>query len=117
MIITMLAMVFGSGVIFGSYFSTHVPEDYREKISQERYERIIEYVDGQTDLYGDLCAEARGCQFYYDPNDPDKENESCTDEEADKRGSASLLIEAHYEGVKCSSESIRWMIEAELEPE
>lgn len=59
-------------------------------------------MNSTTRYYGDLCAEARQCDEY--DKDP---NGYCTDKAADKRGSDTLLIENHWEGVKCAADFIR----------
>lgn len=65
-------------------------------------EEVIRCLNASTDLYGDLCAEARHCDEY--DKDP---NGYCTDKAADKRGSDTLLIENHWLGVKCATDFIR----------
>ena len=100
--ITIFAIFFSAGVIFGYGVSP--------QIKDEAYNEIIEYVEMQTDIYGDLCAESRTCQQYYDPEN-EETSEYCTDEAAVKRDSGTLLIEAHYEGVQCASESIKSVVE------
>ncbi len=71
---------------------------YEAKISEVRTMAI-----DNVELYNDLCAEARPCQDY--------ESEYCTDKAADARGSASLLIDMHYEGVACASENILMILD------
>lgn len=51
---------------------------------------IIDYAQDHIDLYGDLCAESS--TGYEDMTGQD----------------------AHYEGVKCAAESIKWFIEGEM---
>lgn len=63
-------------------------------------------IEEAVELYNDLCAEARPCEEY--------DAENCNDEAADRRGSANLLIDMHYEGVKCAAETIRLC--AEVKP-
>lgn len=77
--------------------AAHLPSD--KEISPEE---ARECIDKQVELYNDLCAEGRECQ-----GGPEEEGEYCTDEAADKRGSATLLIENHFLGVECAADAIR----------
>ena len=84
-----------AGLLIGYSINSAQPNKYKvEKCIQE-----------QIDHYGDLCAESRQCD---EPG-----SQYCTDEAANLRGSDSLLIEAHAEGVQCAVESIQMCIESE----
>lgn len=59
-------------------------------------EDVRECIQSTIDYYNDTCSGPRRCDRYGDSPD-------CTDEAADKRGSATLLIDAHFEGVACAA--------------
>jgi hypothetical protein len=63
-------------------------------------ERIDKCVADQVEYYNDICAEARPCQGLLD------DGEYCTNRAAMRRGSSSLLIDMHYEGVVCGAEAV-----------
>lgn len=54
-------------------------------------------LENYLDLYNDVCAESRECDEYG--------GEYCTDNQADKEGSATLLIKMHHDGVKCGMDN------------
>lgn len=58
-------------------------------------EEVRECIQSTIDYYNDTCSGPRRCDHYGEPD--------CTDEAADKRGSATLLIDAHFEGVACAA--------------
>lgn len=58
-------------------------------------EEVRECIQSTIDDYNDTCSGPRRCDHYGEPD--------CTDEAADKRGSATLLIDAHFEGVACAA--------------
>lgn len=94
----LLVLLFSSGVLFGYNLAP--------QIKDEAYEEIMNEIEDQTDLYNDICAGARLCDLYYNPENIES-SEFCTDKQADVRDSSSLLIEAHYEGVQCAADNIK----------
>ena len=92
MIFTSIAIIFTSGLLFGYGLAP--------QIKDEAYQELLYEADMITELYNDTCSGSRKCDDY-------EENGYCTDKAADARGSDSLLIEAHYDGVECGSRMMK----------
>lgn len=96
MIFTLVAIVFTSGLFFG--YALAPP------IKDEAYQELLYEADMITEIYNDTCSGSRKCDDY-------EENGYCTDKAADTRGSDSLLIEAHFDGVDCGSRMMKSAVE------
>ncbi len=92
MIFPIVAIIFTSGLLFGYSLAP--------QIKDEAFRGLLEEADMITELYNDTCSGSRKCDDY-------EENGYCTDKAADARGSDSLLIEAHYDGVECGSRMMK----------
>lgn len=91
---------------FGAIVGCAVTDFGRKPIFRSKqyiYRQLTQCIRDQTELYNDLCAEGPRCDSF--------DNAFCSDKRAEGRGSASLLIENHYEGVQCAAVNIKECLE------